>query len=56
LNFFGEGKIPLERPRHRLVDNVKMDFGEIRVVCMEWTGVAQVGEEWSALVNAVMSF
>jgi hypothetical protein len=24
-----EGKSPLERPRRRRVDNIKMDFGEI---------------------------
>jgi hypothetical protein len=29
-----EGRRPLERPRRRLVDNIRMDLGEI-----EWDGV-----------------
>jgi hypothetical protein len=34
-----EGKRPLGRPRHRLVDNIKMDLVEIR-----WGGC---GLDWS---------
>jgi hypothetical protein len=36
-----EGKKPLGRPRHRWVDNIKMDHIEIRWVGMDWTNLAQ---------------
>jgi hypothetical protein len=36
-----EGKKPLERPRHRWVDNIKMDFREIGWNGMDWIDVAQ---------------
>jgi hypothetical protein len=32
-----EGKRPLERPRHRWVDNIRMDLGEVDGVM--WTGL-----------------
>jgi hypothetical protein len=31
-----EGKKPLERPRRRWVDNIRIDLGEVRWVV--WTG------------------
>jgi len=31
-----EGKRPLERPRHRWEDNMKMDLQEVG--CVAWTG------------------
>jgi hypothetical protein len=48
-----EGKRPLQRPRHRWVDNIKMDLREIG-----WDGVyridmAQDWDQWRALVNMV---
>jgi hypothetical protein len=48
-------KRPLGRPRHRWVNNVKMDLAEL-----EWDGVDLVGltqdrDKWRALVNAVMN-
>jgi hypothetical protein len=45
-----EGKRPLGRPRHRLVDNIKMDLREIG-----WDGMAQDRGQWRALVNTVMN-
>jgi hypothetical protein len=33
-----EGKRPLGRPRHRWVDNIKMDLREIGWDGMVWTG------------------
>jgi hypothetical protein len=31
-----EGKRPLEKPRHRREDNIKMDFREIEWGYMDW--------------------
>jgi hypothetical protein len=36
-----EGKRPLLRPRHRWVDNIRMDLGEIRWGGVDWIGLAQ---------------
>jgi hypothetical protein len=50
-----EGKRPLRRPRHRCVDNVKMDLLEIGWGGVDWIGLAQDRDKWRALVNAVMN-
>jgi hypothetical protein len=50
-----EGKRPLERPRRRWIDNIKMDLLEIEVSVMDWIGLAQDRYRWRALVNAVMN-
>jgi hypothetical protein len=50
-----EGKRPLERPRHRWVDNVKMDLLEIGWGGVDWIGLAEDRNKWRALVNAVMN-
>jgi hypothetical protein len=50
-----EGKRPLGRPRHRWVDNIKMDLLEIGWGGVDLTGLAQDRRKWRALVNAVMS-
>jgi hypothetical protein len=42
-----EGKRPLGRPRHRWIDNIKMDLLEIRLNVVDWIGLA--------LVNSVMN-
>jgi hypothetical protein len=36
-----EGKTPLGRPRHRWMDNIKMDIGEIEWGDVDWIGMAQ---------------
>jgi hypothetical protein len=46
----------LGRPRRRLVDNIKMDLGEIGWGDMDWIGLAQDRGKWKALVNAVINF
>jgi hypothetical protein len=50
-----EGKRPLGRPRHRWVDNIKMDLTEIGWDCMDWIYLAQDRDQWRALVNTVMN-
>jgi hypothetical protein len=46
-----EGRRPLERPRRRWEDNIKMDgFGD-----MDWIHWAQDRDRWRALVNTVMN-
>jgi hypothetical protein len=50
-----ERKRPLGRPRHRWVDNVKMDLLEIGWGGVGWIGLAQDRDKWRALVNAVMN-
>jgi hypothetical protein len=49
-----EGKRPLERPRHRWVDNIKMDLLVIGWGGVDWIGLAQDRDKWRALVNAVV--
>jgi hypothetical protein len=50
-----EGKRPLERPRRRWVDNIKIDLREIGWDGGDWIGLAQDRDQWRALVKAVMN-
>ena len=52
-----EGKRPLGRPRHRWVDNIRMDLQEVGCGCGygDWIGLAQDRDGWRKLVNAVMN-
>jgi hypothetical protein len=50
-----EGKRPLERPRSRWEDGIKMDLREIGLGDVEWNHLAQDRDCWQALVNAMMS-
>jgi hypothetical protein len=50
-----EGKRPLERPRHRLEDGIKIDLREIGWGDVEWIHLAEDRDRWLALVNAVMN-
>jgi hypothetical protein len=50
-----EGKRPLERPRRRWIDNIKMDLLEIGVSVVDCIGLAQDRYRWRALVNSVMN-
>jgi hypothetical protein len=43
-----EGKKPLGRPRHKWVDNIKMDL-------RDWIDLIQDRDQWRALVNMVMN-
>jgi hypothetical protein len=50
-----EGKRPLGRPRRSLVDNIRMDLGEVGWGDVEWIGLAQDRNRWRALVNSVVN-
>jgi hypothetical protein len=50
-----EGKRPLRRPRHRWVDNIKMDLVEIGWGDVDWIGLTQDRDKWRALVNSVIN-
>jgi hypothetical protein len=49
------GKRPLEGPRHRRVDNIKMDLREKEWDCMDYIDLAQDRDQWRAVVNTVMN-
>jgi hypothetical protein len=49
-----EGKRPLGRPRHRWMDNIKVDLLEIGLSVVDWIDLAQDRYRRRALVNAVM--
>jgi hypothetical protein len=50
-----EGKIPLERPRHWWMDNIRIDLGEMGLGYVDWIGLAQGRDKQTALVNAAMN-
>jgi hypothetical protein len=51
-----EGKRPLGRPKHRWVDNNRMDLGEVGWGDVDWIGLAQDKNSWRApLVNSLLN-
>jgi hypothetical protein len=50
-----EGKRPLDGPRRRSVDSIKMDLREIGWYGMDWIDLAHNRDQWRALVNTVMN-
>jgi hypothetical protein len=50
-----EGKRPLERQRHRWVDNIKMDLREIGWYGMDWNHLTQDRNWLRALVNTILN-
>ena len=50
-----EGKRPLGRPRHRWVDNIKMDLQEVGGGFGHWMKLAQDRERSWVLVSTVMN-
>jgi hypothetical protein len=50
-----EGKRPLGRSRHRWVDNIRTDLGEVGWGDVDRIGVAQDRNGWRALVNSVLN-
>jgi hypothetical protein len=51
-----EGRRPLERPRHRLEENITMDFREIGSEGVDWMHLVQDRDQWRAVMNTVMNF
>jgi hypothetical protein len=50
-----EGKRPLERPRHRWEDGIRMDLREISLGGVDWIRLAQDRDRWRAVVSVVMN-
>jgi hypothetical protein len=50
-----EGRKPLERPRRRWINNIKMELLEIGLGVVDWIGLAQDRYRWRALVKEVMN-
>jgi hypothetical protein len=50
-----EGRRPLERPRRRWVDNIRMDLGEGGWGDVGWISRAQVRNRWRAPVNLLLN-
>jgi len=50
-----EEKRPLGRPRHRWVDNIRMDLQDVGCGYMDWIGLTQDRDRWQMLVSAVMN-
>jgi hypothetical protein len=50
-----EGRRPLERPRRRWEDNIKMDLWEIGFGDVDWIHFAQDRDRWQAVVNTVIN-
>ena len=50
-----EEKRPLRRPRHRWVNNIKIDLQEVGCGSTDWMYLARDRDRWRALVNAVMN-
>jgi hypothetical protein len=50
-----EGNRPLERPRLRWEDNIKMDIQEVGCGDTDWIELAQDRDRWQAFVSAVMN-
>jgi hypothetical protein len=49
-----EGMRPLERPRSRWEDNIRIYLRKIGWGGMDWIDLAQDRDKWRALVNTVM--
>jgi hypothetical protein len=50
-----EGKRPLERPRHRWKNGIRMGLREIGIGGVDWIRLPQDRDRWRAVVSAVMN-
>ena len=46
-----ERKRQMGIPRHRWVDNIRMDFQDLGCGYMDWIGLAQDRDRWRTLVS-----
>jgi hypothetical protein len=51
-----EIKRPLERPRCKCLNNIKIDRREIGWGGMNWIPLAEGRDQWRALMNTVINF
>jgi hypothetical protein len=51
-----EGKRPPGSPKHRGVDNVKIDLREIEWGGVNWIDLVKDRDHWKALVDTIMNF
>ena len=49
------GKKPLERPRHRWEDSIRIDLEVISINAGNWVDSAQDRNDWRTLVNAALN-
>ena len=49
------GKEPLGRPRHRWIDNIRMDLQEVACGHVDWIRLAQDRDRLWTFVSAVMN-
>jgi hypothetical protein len=50
-----KGKRQLGRPRRRWMDNIRLDLGEVGWGGVDWIGLAQDRNRWTALLNSVLN-
>jgi hypothetical protein len=50
-----EGKRPLERPRCRWEDGIRMDLRVTGLGGVDWIRLAQDRDQWRAVMSAVMN-
>jgi hypothetical protein len=50
-----EGRRPLERPRRRWLDNIRMDLVEVVCDDVGWIGLAQDRDRWRVIVSSVLN-
>jgi hypothetical protein len=51
-----EGKRPLERPRRRWLNNIRLELGGVGWGDVDWIGLAKDRNRWRALVNSGLNF
>jgi hypothetical protein len=50
-----EERRPLGRPRHRWLDNIRMDLVEVGLGDVDWIRLVQDRDRWRTLVNLVLN-
>jgi hypothetical protein len=50
-----EGRRPLERPKRRWEDNIKVDLQEVGGGNIDWIDLAQDRDRWRPLVKKIMN-